>query len=210
VAGACGRVRSDQGVLASPAPEPVTFNRQIAPIVFQHCAPCHRSGEAGPFSLLSYADVRKRARQIARATADRYMPPWLPEPGYGEFVGGRRLSDEEVDLLQRWVREGAPEGPPAEAPGPPRFTEGWQLGAPDLVVEMRETYTVPAEGGDVFRNFVLPVPVKEVRSWTVRGPPGRATRATRGWASRAWTSSWSRTASSPTATSCSGSPAPRR
>jgi Flp pilus assembly protein TadD len=77
-------------------------------------------------------------------------------------VGGRRLSEEEVDLLQRWLRQGAPEGLPAEAPAPPRFTEGWQLGAPDLVVEMRETYTVPAEGGDVFRNFVLPVPVKDI------------------------------------------------
>lgn len=158
-AAGCGRARSD----APPPPEPVTFNRQIAPIVHRNCAPCHRPGEAGPFSLLSYADVRKRADQIARVTARRYMPPWPPEPGYGELAGERRLSDQDLALLQRWARDGAPEGPPAEAPAPPSFTAGWQLGPPDLVVEMRETYTVPAEGTDVFRNFVLPVPVKGTR-----------------------------------------------
>ena len=159
-AAACGRARSDQAPASPPPAEPVTFNRQVAPIVYRNCAPCHRPGEAGPFSLLSYADVRKRADQIARVTASRYMPPWPPAPGYGEFVGERRLRDDEIALLQRWFREGAPEGAPSDAPPPPHFTEGWQLGPPDLVVEMRETYTVPAEGGDVFRNFVLPVPVK--------------------------------------------------
>ena len=159
VAGGCGRARSER-VTPSPPPrvEPVTFNRHIAPIVYRNCAPCHRPGEAGPFSLLSYADVRKRADQIARVTARRYMPPWPPEPGYGDLAGERRLGEDQIALLQRWVREGAPEGPPAGAPAPPRFSEGWQLGPPDLVVEMLETYTVPAEGGDVFRNFVLPVP----------------------------------------------------
>ena len=163
-AGACGRARSER-VTPSPSPlsEPVTFNRQVAPIVYRNCAPCHRPGEAGPFSLLSYADVRKRADQIARVTASRYMPPWPPEPGYGDLAGERRLGEDQIALLQRWVREGAPEGPPAQAPAPPRFTEGWQLGPPDLVVEMRDTYTVPAEGGDVFRNFVLPVPGRGTR-----------------------------------------------
>jgi Flp pilus assembly protein TadD len=153
----CARARSE------PPPDVVTFNRQVAPIVYRNCAPCHRPGEAGPFSLLSYADVRKRADQIARVTSSRYMPPWPPEHGYGELAGERRLSDEEIGLLQRWAREGAPEGQPGEAPAPPRFTEGWQLGPPDLVVQMRETYTAPAEGTDVFRNFVLAVPVKGIR-----------------------------------------------
>jgi Flp pilus assembly protein TadD/mono/diheme cytochrome c family protein len=163
VAGACGRARSDQVPPAAPPVEAVTFNRDIAPVVYRNCAPCHRPGEAGPFSLLSYADVRKRADQIARVTGRRYMPPWPPEPGYGEFAGERRLKPEEIALLQRWAHQGAPETPPADAPAPPCFTEGWQLGSPDLVVEMRETYTVPAEGGDVFRNFVLPVPIKGTR-----------------------------------------------
>jgi tetratricopeptide (TPR) repeat protein len=141
----------------------VTFNHDIAPIVSRSCAPCHRPGEAGPFSLLTYADVRKRAAQIVRVTGSRYMPPWPPEPGYGDFLGARRLQGEEVALLRRWVEAGAPEGSPGERPQAPRFTEGWQLGPPDLVLRAPEPYTVPAEGTDVFRNFVLPVPVTAPR-----------------------------------------------
>ena len=167
-AAACGRARSAPPVPSPTPAEPLTFNQQIAPIVYRNCAPCHRPGEAGPFSLLSYADVRKRADQIARVVASRYMPPWPPEPGYGEFVGERRLGDDQIALLQRWVREGTLEGPPSAAPAPPRFTEGWQLGPPDLVVEMGETYTVPAEGVDVFRNFVLPVPMSKGSTRYVR------------------------------------------
>ena len=80
----CGRAQTD-------VPEAVTFNRHIAPIVLQSCAPCHRPGEAGPFSLLTYADVRRRAEQVARVTQVRFMPPWPPEPGYGDLAGSRRL-----------------------------------------------------------------------------------------------------------------------
>src|SRR5438477_10472005 len=97
----------------SAAAQPVvTFNRDIAPIVFQHCAPCHRPGEIGPFSLLSYDDARPRATAIARATRDRSMPPWKPEPGFGEFAGSRRLTAAQIDLLQQWLRDGAPRGNP--------------------------------------------------------------------------------------------------
>src|SRR5262245_18560790 len=140
-----------------------TFNRDVGPLVHRNCAPCHRPGEAGPFSLLSYADVKKRAAQIVEVTGSRYMPPWPPEPGYGEFVGARRLHDEDVALLQRWLDAGTPEGDPADAPEPPRFSEGWQLGPPDLVLELERSFDVPAEGTDVFHNFVLPVDVTRPR-----------------------------------------------
>ena len=163
----CGRARSEDVPPPPPAPpsaaETITFNRHIAPIVLRNCAPCHRPGEAGPFSLLTYADVRRRAEQIARVTQVRFMPPWPPEPGYGDLAGSRRLRDEQVALLQRWVAEGTPEGPPAAPPPPPAFTEGWQLGPPDLVLEVPQPYTVPAEGTDVFRNFVLRTPVRGTR-----------------------------------------------
>ena len=159
----CGRAPTPDAPPAAPAPslvaEAVTFNRHIAPIVFRHCVPCHRPGEAGPFSFLRYADVHKRASQIARVTKARFMPPWPPEPGYGDLAGSRRLTDEQVALIQRWAAEGAPEGPPSTPPPLPAFTEGWQLGPPDLVIELPEPYTVPAEGTDVFRNFVVRAPV---------------------------------------------------
>jgi Tfp pilus assembly protein PilF len=148
---------------AASGTEPVNFNRDVAPLVHRSCTPCHRPGESGPFSLVTYADVRKRADQVVRVTASRYMPPWPPEPGYGDFAGARRLHDEEVALLRRWVDSGAPEGTLSERPQPPAFTEGWQLGPPDMVLQAAEPYTVPAEGTDVFRNLVLPVPVPHPR-----------------------------------------------
>ena len=135
----------------------VWFNRDIAPIVFAHCAPCHRPGEAAPFSLLTYDEVRRRAQLIAVMTRNRSMPPWKPEPGYGEFAGERRLSDRQVELIQQWVELGTPEGDANDLPPAPRWAGGWQLGKPDLVVSMPEPYLLRSDGPDVFRTFVIPI-----------------------------------------------------
>lgn len=135
-----------------------TFTKDIAPIVWARCATCHRPGEIGPFSLLTYDDVRRRATLVAAVTARRIMPPWKPEPGMGEFQDERALTPHELESIQRWVANGAPEGDPADLPPRPRWPDGWRLGAPDLVVRMREVYTVPADGADVFRTFVLSIP----------------------------------------------------
>src|SRR5881296_2875418 len=99
------------GLAASPAAaQPrLTFNKDIAPIVWARCATCHRPGEIGPFSLLTYDDVRRRATQIAAVTARRVMPPWKPLPGKGDFQGERRLSDRELETIQQWIAAGAPE-----------------------------------------------------------------------------------------------------
>jgi Flp pilus assembly protein TadD len=142
---------------------PATFNKDIAPLIFEHCAACHRPGEAGPFSLLSYQDVRRHATQIVSVTRQRYMPPWLPEQGHGDFVGERRLSDAQIDMIQEWVKEGMPEGAASDLPSTPQFTEGWQMGPPDLVVKVTSPYRVPAGGSDVFRSFILPVTVRETK-----------------------------------------------
>ncbi|MBT8485497.1 MAG: tetratricopeptide repeat protein [Phycisphaerales bacterium] len=147
----------------TPLRDDVTFNRDIAPIVFAHCAVCHRPGESAPFSLLTYDDVRRRARQIGIVTRQRYMPPWLPDPAVSDFAGVRRLSDDELDRIATWIANGTPEGDPADLPPPPQWTEGWQLGEPDLIVTAPEAFTVPADGVDVFRNLVIPLPVSTTR-----------------------------------------------
>jgi len=150
-------------ILAAPlAAEPVTYHQRIEPLIYQYCAPCHRPGEAGPFSLLSYEDVRKRAAQIVTVTKSRYMPPWLPEPGFGDFAGERRLSETQLRLIEEWVRQGAPEGSPTGLAAP-HFTEGWQIGAPDMVVQMPTPYRLAADGTDVFRNFIFPIHLSETR-----------------------------------------------
>ncbi|MYF77748.1 MAG: tetratricopeptide repeat protein [Acidobacteria bacterium] len=149
--------------VASTTPEPPTFNRDVAPILFEHCVSCHREGGIGPFSLETYGGARERAERIAAMTAARHMPPWLPEPGPEPFVGERRLPDEAIAKLRRWADAGAPEGDPAALPPAPRFAAGWQLGEPDLVVAMPEPYVVPASGRDVFRSFVVEIPTEHDR-----------------------------------------------
>ena len=150
---------------APPAPSAgkVTFNRDIAPIVFQNCAPCHRPGEAGPFPLLTYDDVKKHGRQIVIVTQRRYMPPWPPDPQPLEFYGKRRLTAEQIALLKKWVDQGMLQGNPADLPPQPHFVPGWQLGQPDLIVKATKPYLLPATGTDMYWNFILPVPIKETR-----------------------------------------------
>ena len=117
------------------AAQPVTFTKDIAPIVFEHCASCHHPGGAGPFSVLSYDSARAHARQIADVTRRGYMPPWKPAPGSGPFVGENRLTTRQIDLLQRWAASGALEGT-AQLPPIPKIAVGWQLGTPDLIVNL--------------------------------------------------------------------------
>src|SRR5580658_8985962 len=105
--------------VAAQNPLSVTFARDIAPVVYQNCTPCHRPGEAAPFTLLTYEDVKKHARQIVTVTRSRYMPPWLPQPGYGDFEDERRLNDAQIKLIADWANAGAPEGNPSETPAPP-------------------------------------------------------------------------------------------
>jgi hypothetical protein len=138
--------------LALAAP---TFTHDIAPIVFRSCAPCHHAGGAGPFSLLTYEDVKKHARQIGAVTRSRYMPPWLPAAGYGDFKDERRLTAAEIRTIQEWIARDTPEGPAAELLAAPSFAEDWQLGPPDLVVTAPRPFVMPASGPDLFWNFVL-------------------------------------------------------
>ena len=143
-----------------PAP---TFTKDIAPIVWSHCATCHRPGEVGPFSLITYDDVRSRATLVAAVTKRRIMPPWKPAPVDGGFQHERRLTDRDISAIERWVESGTPEGNAADLARPPDWKDGWQLGTPDLVVRMSEPYSVPADGVDVFRTFVIPIPVASAR-----------------------------------------------
>ncbi|HEX7796662.1 MAG TPA: tetratricopeptide repeat protein [Vicinamibacterales bacterium] len=139
----------------------VTFTKDVAPIVFQHCASCHHPGGAGPFSVLTYGSARAHARQIADVTKRGYMPPWKPAQGSGPFVGENRLTAKEIDVLQRWADGGAAEGS-SPLPAAPVISTGWQLGMPDLVVNVPK-YEIDAAGTDVFRIFVVALPTNVTR-----------------------------------------------
>lgn len=159
---ACDRAPARPTTTAA-RPAPLTFSHDVAPLLYDRCAACHHPSGSAPFSVLDYQSVKTRARTIAEVTRNAVMPPWLPEPGYGSFLGERRLTPEQRDLLQRWVDEGAAEGNPSDLPPAPSNLGGWQLGTPDLVVGLPKAYTLPADSSDVWRNFVVPVPLTSSR-----------------------------------------------
>jgi hypothetical protein len=140
-----------------------TFTEDIAPIVFKNCAPCHRPGEVGPFPLLTYDDVLKKAKTIAAVTKARYMPPWPADPSYSRFIGERVLASEEIDVIQRWVANGSPAGDPGRLPPLPQFANGSALGPPDLVVKMREPLRIPGDNKDHFMVAKIPYEIPEDR-----------------------------------------------
>ncbi len=143
--------------IASSGPSArVNFNRDVAPILQKNCMHCHRPGEIGPMSLLTYKDVRPWARSIREVVRERSMPPWLADPRYGEFSNDRRLSQKDIETIDAWVVGGAPEGAPEDLPPNPRFVEGWTIGPPDLVLPMTEEFTVPADGVVPYKYFIVP------------------------------------------------------
>ncbi len=150
-------------VAVPTVPEAPTFAEHVAPIVYTHCAVCHHEGGPAPFELLSYDDVRDHAAQIAEVTTRGLMPPWLPRAGHGEFVGARGLDEVSRGTLARWATLGAPAGDLSRAPKPPVHRTGWQLGAPDLVLDTGAAFELPADGKDVYRNFVIAVPPGPLR-----------------------------------------------
>ena len=143
------------------------YNHDAAPVLLAKCAGCHRPGEVAPFSLLTFTDAAAHARTIEAVIRKGLMPPWKPVRGFGEFAGERRLTRREAAVLLKWVESGAREGggsPPAAPAAPPE----WQLGEPDLVIEMPKPYTVRAAGGDQYQCFVMAFPRgtdRYVRAW---------------------------------------------
>ena len=139
------------------AEAPPTFAKDVAPILFQNCAGCHRPGEVGPFPLLTYEDARKRAKQLAKLTGNHLMPPWKPAAGHEEFKDARVLTDPQIAVFKAWAEAGAPPGDAKDLPPQPKFPDGWHAGKPDLILKVARPFTIPAEGPDIYVHFVLPL-----------------------------------------------------
>src|SRR5262245_14276055 len=139
----------------------MTFSRDIAPIFYKNCAGCHRAGEIAPMSLLSYKEVRPWAKAIREKVANRQMPPWHPDSRYGQWENDRRLSQKDIDSIVAWVDGGAMEGNPKDLPPMPKFASGWQIGQPDLIMQMPNEFVVPAEGAVPYQYFSVPTGFKE-------------------------------------------------
>lgn len=139
-----------------------TFAREIAPIIYGNCTQCHRAGTVAPFPLESYEDVVRHAAQIRLMVELKLMPPWKPVRGFGHLRDEMVLTQAEIDLVTRWIADGLPLGDPAEVPAAPQFSDGWELGTPDLVLEV-PAFDVPADGNDIYQYFVIASGVTEDR-----------------------------------------------
>ena len=120
----------------------VTFNRDVLPILQQHCQTCHRPGQAAPMSFLTYKEARPWARSMKVAVVSRKMPPWFADPQYGHFLNDRSLKPSEIETISKWADIDAPEGDAADVPPAVKWPEGWQI-QPDIIVQ-GPTYEVPA------------------------------------------------------------------
>jgi hypothetical protein len=192
------------GVAASKPDMPkVTFTKDVAPILFKNCVECHRPGEIGPMSLLSYQEVRPWAKAIRERVVERSMPPWSADPKIGKWANDPSLSPKEIDTIVTWVNAGAPKGDDKDLPAAPKFTEGWTIGQPDVVLEMPVEHTVPAEGTVPYLYFTIPTGFTEdkwIRALEIRPgnravvhhviaftqEPGAANASGRGEGSRGW------------------------
>ena len=155
---------------AQPEPKP-TFNKDVAPIFFEHCTTCHRPGEVAPMSLLTYKDARPWARSIATQVTRGAMPPWHADPAIGHFANARRLTDDQKATIARWVESGAAEGDSKDLPRSPEYPDGWRIGKPDVVLEMQEDYPIPATGDVPYVYFEVPANFDQdrwVQAWEMR------------------------------------------
>ena len=148
-------------LLALASPVQVTYYKDVLPVLQKNCQSCHRPGETAPMSFLSYKETRPWAKGIKQAVSSRKMPPWFADPRYGKFHNDRSLAEKDSQTLISWADSGATEGNPADAPKPIQWTKGWQIGEPDLIVEMPKDYEIPAEGTIDYQYFVLPLNLKE-------------------------------------------------
>jgi hypothetical protein len=154
----------------------VTFHRDVLPILRNRCQGCHRPGEIGPMSLLTYQDARPWAKAIREAVLLKKMPPWFADPRFGKFSNDRSLTSPEVETLVAWVDGGAVAGDPKPAPKPRAFAPGWNIGVPNAIFEMPDEFHVPASGVLEYQYFAVPTGFTEDR-WVERAEVRPGNRA---------------------------------
>ncbi len=140
--------------MAAPSAN-VTYSKDVASILNSRCVGCHRAGEAAPMAFTSYQQVRPWAKAIREAVVSRKMPPWLADPHVGKFSNDRRLTDDELATVKTWVDAGSPEGDPKALPPPPAFVEGWNIGKPDVVLNIGADFEVPTTGVVPYKYFTV-------------------------------------------------------
>ncbi|MES1262564.1 MAG: thiol-disulfide isomerase [Acidobacteriota bacterium] len=142
-----------------------TYSKDVAPILFRHCADCHHANDIAPMSLLTYGEVKPWAASIREAVLLRKMPPWKADPHIGKWSNDPSLTEAEIDIIKAWVDGGKPEGNPKDLPAAPTYTDGWRAGKPDAVVTIPK-FELSAKGADQYSYVTVPTNFTEDR-WVV-------------------------------------------
>ncbi len=141
---------------AAASTSSVTYYKDVLPVLQKNCQSCHRPGEAAPMSFLTYESTRPWAKAIKTAVATKKMPPWFADPSHGKFANDRTLSAAELNTLVSWADAGATAGNPKDAPKPIEFTEGWEIGKPDMVFEIPTAFNIPESGTIDYQYVRMP------------------------------------------------------
>src|SRR5262249_47626316 len=142
-----------------------TYSRDIAPILYKHCATCHHPNDIAPMSLLNYQEVKPWAAAIRDAVLSRKMPPWKADPHVGKWSNDPSLSAAEIAAIKAWVEGGKPQGDPKERPAAPVFADGWRAGQPDAIISIPK-FTLDPKGPDEYAYFDVPTNFSEDR-WVI-------------------------------------------
>jgi mono/diheme cytochrome c family protein len=146
---------------ALAADAPVTFTKDVAPILYKNCVECHRPTMFAPMSLMTFDDARPWARSIKQRVTARTMPPWGADPAHGTFKNDPRLSEGDIETIAKWVDAGAQKGDDKDLPPAPQLVEGWTIGKPDAVFTMDEEFTIPPTGAIPYKYFRVPTNLTE-------------------------------------------------
>lgn len=154
-------------------PTQVNFTEHVAPILFENCTVCHRPDGIGHFDLLTYEDAKRYASGMAFAAKERMMPPWPADPNYREFVGQKIMSDHDIEILEKWVKDGLVKGPESKMPAVPDYPSGSLIGEPDMRIPVHPTY-LPANSFDKFLMVKVPFELpKDTFASLVEFVPGK-------------------------------------
>ncbi len=142
--------------LAAPLAAKTTFTKNVAPIIYAHCASCHRPGNIAPMSLMTYEEARPWAKAWKDKARSKSVAPWQADPRYGKLENDASLSQQDIDTISAWAEGGALKGNEKDLPAMPKFAAGWNIGQPDAIFEMTEEFEVPAEGVVPYKYFTIP------------------------------------------------------
>jgi len=133
----------------------LNFADDISPIIHKNCTPCHLPGEAAPYTLVSYSDIKSKTKLIRHLINDRLMPPWPADPDYRHFCNEYYLSNDEIESINQWIEKGMHSGDTTKIKTVIDFTKQKELLKPDMIIKVPKV-NIPGDNQDLFLVMKIP------------------------------------------------------